>query len=147
MARDCASEEGTDDSAMPRLIGFEISLCCPHNGSTQPRSAETIPHSSKSPIQALGFSSVGLCLACFPLLISKQIFGHLAALSSGQQSERSAERAKLTLTVHPRTLGTPFRHGSHHLAKRSSPSAWRARQRAWSLLNIAQELSKHLQPV
>lgn len=123
MARDHACEEGRDDSAVPGLTGFEISLCCPSSRSTQPCSAETVLHRRKSPIQPPGFFSLGLCIACFPVLIYKQIFGHLAALSSGQQSEPlgfAAERAKLTLNFFPRTPGTPFRHGFHHLANHSS---------------------------
>lgn len=123
MARDCGSEEGRADSAVPGLIGFEISLCCPHNGSTQPCSADSILHGRKDPTQALAFFSLGLCIARFPLLIYKQIFGHLAALSRGQQSERrgfAVQRAKLTLNSFPRMPGTPFRHGFHRLAKRSS---------------------------
>lgn len=86
------------------FICFEISLCCSHNGSTQPCSAETILCRRKSPIQALCFFNLGLYITCFPLLIYKQIFSHLAAPSTGQQSEPfgfAAERVKPTLNFSP----------------------------------------------
>lgn len=151
MAHDYANEQGRDGSAVPTFVCFEIPLCGSHNGSTQTCSAETTLRRRKSPIQALCFFNLGLYIACFPLLIYKQIFSHLAALSTGQQSKPfgfKAERAKPTLNFSPQTLGTPFRRSTASTIWQAAPlpSAWRTLQRAQRLLNIAEKLSKHLQP-
>lgn len=112
MAHGRAKEQGRDGSVCPCWFASRPPCAAP---------VVALPNlcRRKRPTQAPRFFNLGLYISCFPLLIYKQIFSHLAAPSAGQQSKlfgSATRRARTTLNFPPRAPGTPF----HRLARCSS---------------------------
>jgi len=118
MARDCATEQGELAAPCPCSLLLRSPCACCCNGFAQPCSAETDCR-RKSPIPALRFCHLGLHVSRFPLLIYKQIFGHLAAPSIGRGAGCAAGRARAALApipVHRAALLSSTAPSSRHAA-------------------------------